>query len=335
MTFVTARTNGAMGELVLSSPKTLNALTHADIKALQAGIAEHEANPAVRAMVLRSDSDKAFCAGGDMKQIREYILAGQYDAINAFFVDEYALNQAISQCRKPYIALMNGIVMGGGMGISIHGSLRIVSEKSLLAMPESRIGFFPDVGASYFLPRLPKRAGYWLGLTAASVQGHEAVQLGLATHCVRSERFDELREALAVALNALDSQETKAAHDSVLHVLASFSEPVQDKGFMQTLDERKIWFADDNLEAIEQRLRRAASTGNSDAQHLLTLYEAGSPYSYDITLKLFADAQGKNLQQCLELELALGSEAVRFPDCAEGVRAVLVDKDRNPVWSNS
>ena len=187
MSCVRVETNGAIGELILCNDRTLNALTHADINALHAGLAAHEANPLVRAVLIRSESDRAFCAGGDMKQIREHVLAEQFDAINAFFTDEYALNLAIAQCTKPYIALMHGIAMGGGLGISVHGSVRIVTESSILAMPESRIGFFPDVGASYFLPRLPRRAGWWLGLTAASVKAQEAVQVGLATHFVQSK----------------------------------------------------------------------------------------------------------------------------------------------------
>ncbi|MFK8079827.1 MAG: enoyl-CoA hydratase/isomerase family protein [Granulosicoccus sp.] len=131
MTFVRVQKNGALGEILLCSPSTLNALTHADIKALRSGLAAHEADPSVRAIVLRSDSDKAFCAGGDMKQVRSHILAQRFDLVEDYFTDEYALNLAIARCTKPYIALMKGIAMGGGLGISVHGDFRVVSEQSL------------------------------------------------------------------------------------------------------------------------------------------------------------------------------------------------------------
>ncbi|MFK8083747.1 MAG: enoyl-CoA hydratase/isomerase family protein [Granulosicoccus sp.] len=203
-----------------------------------------------------------------------------------------------------------------------------------LAMPESRIGFFPDVGASYFLPRLPHRAGYWLALTAASVKGHEAVCTGLATHYVASDRFAALHDALPAALQALDGKEesTDAAHEAITQTLQTFSAPFPDDSYNATMTQRARWFAETDLQSIHARLTEASQNANTDATHLLSLLDSGSPYSTKITLQLFSDASNKDLQQCLALELALAAEAVRFPDCAEGVRSVLVDKDRNPEW---
>lgn len=332
MSSISVNRNGAIGELVLNNDKTLNALTHADIKALQQGLAAHQADPEVHAIVIHSKSERAFCAGGDMKQVRDYILAERFDDIHAFFTDEYALNKAIASCTKPYIALMHGIAMGGGLGISVHGDVRIVTETSVLAMPESRIGFFADVGASYFLPRLPQRAGWWLSLTAASVKGHEAVQVGLATHFVNSDKRGELLDSLNKALQALPAPSAELINTAMHEVLDQYTTQTPDNGFDHIMKKRQTWFADNNLDAIKKRLESSVQQGDEDAAHLQHLLDTGSPYSAQISLQLLADATGRTLEECLALELALGEQAVRYPDCAEGVRAVLVDKDRKPAW---
>ena len=334
MSRVQINKTGAIGELVLCNAKTLNALTHEDIKTLTAGLSRHESDPSIRAIIIRSSSDKAFCAGGDMKQMREYVLANHFNRIHEFFTDEYALNLAISRCKKPYIALMHGIAMGGGLGVSIHGSYRVVTETSILAMPESRIGFFPDVGASHFLPQLAQRSGYWLGLTAAPIKGYQAVRVGLATHYVDSKRLDELQTDLNQALERIDSNSADKWYQTIGDILDAFSTEVHDEKFNDSLRQRAQWFADDDLLAIRQRLSADEQRGSEDAQHLLTLLDTGSPHAAKITVQLLRDAAGKDLQSCLELELALGTEAIKHPDCAEGIRAVLVDKDRTPVWQS-
>ena len=335
MSQVQVKQTGAIGELILCSAKTLNALTHEDIKTLTAGLARHESDPSIRAIIIRSDSNKAFCAGGDMKQIREYIIANQFNKIHDFFTDEYALNLAISRCKKPYIALMHGIAMGGGLGVSIHGSARVVTETSVLAMPETRIGFFPDVGASHFLPGLARRSGYWLGLTAVPIKGYQAVSVGLATHYVNSKRLEKLQADLNTALQSDNGNSADKWHQTVGNTLDAFSTELHDEKFDDTLRQREAWFADDDLSAIQQRLRSDTQRGNEDAKYILELLDAGSPYAARITVQLLRDAANKDLQACLELELALGAEAIKHPDCAEGIRAVLVDKDRHPVWQDT
>jgi len=334
MTIVRVNRQGIIGELILCGTKTLNALTHKDIKAFKAGLDQHVADSSVRAIVVRSESGKAFCAGGDMKQIREHILAERFDEIKDYFSDEYSLNLAISRCTKPYISLMHGITMGGGLGISVHGTARIVTETSLLAMPETRIGFFPDVGASYFLPRLPHRAGYWLALTADSVTGPQAVRLGLATHYMDSSRLDEIIPALNAALDKQNLSSTAAWFETVEQCLEAMGETVSDEKFERDVEKRSAWFADDHIPAIRHRLTVDSLNNDKDATRLLMLLDEGSPYSEKITLQLLREAAGQDLQNCLLLELALSDKAVRYPDCAEGVRAVLVDKDRKPVWQN-
>jgi len=322
---------GPIGFLVLSQPTTLNALTLDMVDALHAGLRELEADADISLIIIRSDSDRAFCAGGDMKRIRQYCMNKDFEAVSRYFSKEYALNLAIANCSKPYLALINGIAMGGGLGVSVHGRFRVVTEKAVIAMPETRIGFFPDVGASYFLPRLPSRCGYWLGLTSATVKGMQAVSTGLATHHVESEHMEPLIQALQAALQN-DTGTIDNADATVERCLAQFASSLQqadDDAFLKVIETRARWFADDDLDAIRQRLESAAT---DDAIHLLTLLNRASPYSLKITRDLFRDAHGLDLAACLKLEYATGQAACRHPDLVEGVRAVLVDKDRNPSW---
>ena len=321
---------GPIGFLVLSQPATLNALTLYMVDALHAGLQDLEADSDIALIVIRSSSDRAFCAGGDMKRIRQYCIDENFDAVEHYFTHEYALNLAIANCSKPYLALIDGIAMGGGLGVSIHGRFRVVTEKAVLAMPETRIGFFPDVGASYFLPRLPSRCGYWLGLTSASVKGSQAVAVGLATHHVASEDADALLLTLQTALQEESARSnTEAVVERCLRQYAGASQNESDDNFRKVIDTRAQWFADDDLDAIRQRLQTAAT---DDAIQLLTLLDSASPHSLQITCDLFRQAHGQDLATCLKLEYAAAQSACRHPDLVEGVRAVLIDKDRNPSW---
>ena len=322
---------GCIGFLVLSLPATLNALTLDMVNALHAGLRDLEADPDIDLIVIRSSSDRAFCAGGDMKRIRQLCMDKDFEAVSRYFSAEYALNLAIANCSKPYLALIDGIAMGGGLGVSIHGRFRVVTEKALMAMPETRIGFFPDVGASYLLPRLPSRCGYWLGLTSVTIKGRLAVNTGLATHHVASDDIEPLLQALQAALQ--DGTGTMSnAEATVERCLTQFASslPQEDEdAVLQIIQTRAQWFADDDLEAIRERLQSAAT---DDATHLLTLLNSASPYSLQVTRDLFRDAHGLDLAACLKLEYAAAQAACRHPDLVEGVRAVLVDKDRSPSW---
>lgn len=331
--------DGPLGHLVLCDAGTLNALTLDAIKALRNGLAQHEADPQIKAIVISSQSERAFCAGGQMKSLRKSAIDQRFDEIDTFFENEYGLNLAIANCSKPYIALIDGIAMGGGLGISVHGFARVVTERAVLAMPESRIGFFPDVGASYFLQTLPQRAGYWLGLTAAPLKAGEAVIAGLATHYVAGNQLPTLLARLHASLQQVDADDAKGCLSIVTSELGKLGNMPTDVAFEDTLAKRKKWFADSDLNAIRQRLIDASNTNGDntisdreDAQQLLTLLDAGSPYSARITLELFQKTKGQSLENCLKLERQLANEACRHPDFVEGIRSVLVDKDRNPCW---
>ena len=241
-------------------------------------------------------------------------LAGQHAEIEAFFADEYALNSAIARCPKPYVALVDGVCMGGGMGLSIHGSARVVTEVAVLAMPETGIGFFPDVGASYFLPRLSGNHGMFLALTGARVEGADAARLGLATHYVARDRIAVLAEEMARdGLSALDHAAlplptvSRLEHDEVI-----------------------ACFGADTVAGILDRL---AGLESAPAQDALSTLRSRSPTAVLWAFELLRLGAGRTLDQCLKTELALTRHVVRHPDFAEGVRAMVVDKDRNPRWS--
>jgi len=312
-----------IGYLTLDKPATLNALTESMIDELTEGLQRFEAEDSVEAVVINSSSSRAFCAGGDMKRIRELSLNNDKKAIDSFFEKEYALNLAIAECSKPFIAIIDGVAMGGGLGLSVHGSHRIVTERAVMAMPETRIGFFPDVGGSFFLPALVANAGRWLAMTAAPVRGDETVLVGLGTHFIDSTHLDNV-------LLELENSDTEA----VSTIIENLSETRSNPEFLQLLEHRSSWFSHQSVGDIRAALRQAQPT-NEDAAFLLKLLDEASPYSIATTLDLFAKTQGLPLEDCLKHEKAASMEAAFHPDFIEGVRAVLVDKDRNPQWQSS
>ena len=305
---------GRAGLITLDRPAALNALTLPMIRRVRAALDAHLADPAVRVIVIRSTSPKAFCAGGDMRRIRELSLAGEFGEIAAFFTDEYALNLAISECAKPYVALIDGIAMGGGLGLSVHGRHRVVTEHAMLAMPETAIGFIPDVGASYFLSRIDPAVGMWLALTGARVGAAEAVAAGLATQLTPRDRLPDLLTELA-----------DASAGDVEAVLQRFAEAVDTPALQAALGQRAAGFAAEQLADVLASWRAAAG----DAA-----LAAFSPAALACSFDLLRNARGKSLRECLAVEFELSMEFARHPDFIEGARAVLVDKDRKPRWQS-
>jgi enoyl-CoA hydratase len=328
MSGVSVELIGSVGYLTLTKSATLNAITQEMLDELHNGLREHEQNAAVKVIMLRSTSERAFCAGGDMKRIRQFVLEDDKESIEHFFTREYALNLALAECSKPYISLIDGVAMGGGLGLSVHGQFVVATENALMAMPESRIGFFPDVGASHFLQKLPYNSGVWLALTAAPVKGQHTVQVGLATHYIK-------RDQLPTLLKRLETMETDDANSIQLLVqncLDSLSEKTIDDKFNEVLRQREEWFSSGDIESIKTRLNDA-SPHSEDAEILRTLMDKGSPHSFAITLSLFEKTQGMTLKNCLAAELELTMQAAFHPDLVEGVRAVLVDKDHKANWA--
>ncbi len=311
---IVVRQQGQVGRLTINRPKALNAIDHAMVRSLHAALDAWRSDPGVKAVVIEGAGGRAFCAGGDIRRVRDMASAGQYADVEAFFADEYALNLAIARYPKPYVALIDGVCMGGGMGLSIHGSVRVVTDAAALAMPETGIGFFPDVGASYFLPRLPRNHGVFLALTGARVDGADAAGLGLATHYVTRERIAGLAGEMA--------QDGLAALDRAALPLPTGSRPGHE--------EVVACFGADTVAGILEGL---AGLRSAPAQDALGMLRSRSPTAVLRTFELMRLGLGRTLDQCLATELALTRQTVRHPDFAEGVRAMVVDKDRNPRWS--
>jgi enoyl-CoA hydratase len=316
---VTRRVTGGVGLIELDRPAALNALDLTMVRLLTEALEEWRDDPAVRSVLVRSTSPKAFCSGGDIRAVREAAMRGDDAAVLAYFSAEYGLNALIAGYPKPYTALVDGYAMGGGLGISVHGSARVVTERAVFAMPETSIGFFPDIGASYFLPRLPGAFGWYLGLTGVRISGAAAVECGLATHYVPAAELPALETVLLsgqAPAEALDRFATTA--------------PASETAGHRTAIER--CFTAPDLGALRARLA-AEDKERAWADDTLAILDRASPMSLALTFDLLRAGAGSNLPDCLARELDLARHTAYAPDFHEGVRAALVDKDRAPAWS--
>ncbi|WP_339649338.1 enoyl-CoA hydratase/isomerase family protein [Halopseudomonas pelagia] len=323
---VLAEVRNRVGHLTLNRPAGLNALTLEIVRLLQGYLNDWSANSEVKAVVLRGNGDRAFCAGGDIRTLYDQHLAGDAQAIETFFAEEYALDLSIHAFPKPVIALMDGFVLGGGMGLAQGASLRILTERSKLGMPETGIGYFPDVGGSYFLPRLPGEMGLYLGITGTQVNTADALHLQLADLCIPSKRLAELDQVLDHINWENDSL------DMALTALVSTDLPPTQLADLQPAID--LHFAQPTLSAIHQSLLeeiRPAYTGW--AQSTVQLMDSRSPLAMAVTLELLRRGRGKSLEDCFAMELHLDRQWFNDGDIAEGVRALLVDKDKQPRWN--
>jgi enoyl-CoA hydratase len=311
---VLVRRDGRIGRLVLNRPKALNAIDVPMIRACTRALRTWRDDPHVHAVVIEGAGERAFCAGGDIRALREYELAGEHERAETFFREEYELNLLIATYPKPYIALIDGICMGGGIGVSVHAPYRVATEHAVFAMPETAIGFFPDIGATFFLPRLPGQLGTWLGLTGQRVQGADAVHAGFATHFTRRDDFPPLSRALA--------EDGPAALSRYLAPLPDFS-PARHRAAIDHC------FGADTVPEI---LRRLGEVGDDWAERTIAALRTVSPSALAWTLEALRRGANLTLPRCQALELALTRTAMRHPDFAEGVRAMVVDKDRQPRW---
>ena len=311
---VIAVRDGRIGRITLNRPKVLNALDLEMLRSVGRALAEWRDDPHVHGVVIEGAGERAFCAGGDIRAIRQLSLDGDRVGVETFFAEEYALNLAIAEYPKPYIALVDGICMGGGIGVSVHGAYRVASEHAMFAMPETAIGFFPDVGASFFLPRLPGAIGLYLGLTGTRVLGADAVHVGFATQFTPRARMAELSAALA--------QDGPAA-------LGRFAETLPPGA--QAADRAAI---DHCFSAggVPEILTRLEETPGNWAQTTLATLRGMSPSALLWSFRIIAEGADRTLPQCLVAELALTRATTRNSEFLEGVRAMVVDKDRQPKW---
>ncbi|MFW0786934.1 enoyl-CoA hydratase/isomerase family protein [Gordonia sp. CPCC 206044] len=311
MSFIRTSVADGVGEIVLDRPKALNALDQTMIDDMYSVLAEWGDDDAIDTVLVTSGSERAFCAGGDIRAIREHAVAGEVEAVSHYFSSEYRLDQLIANYPKPYVALVDGAAMGGGLGISVHGEVRVVTEKAVIAMPEAAIGFFPDIGSTYFLPRLPAGVGMWLGLTGARIRGAEAVEVGLATHFVPSAQLPGVADRLR-------------SGTPLVEVFAEHRDPPSTDVPLRKVGE---YFGEDNVTAIVGGLRGAV--GDEWAAEMVDLIENASPTSLWVTAAMITAGARSGLDECFDRELHAAEQITRTDDFAEGVRAVLVDKSRD------
>lgn len=312
--------DGRAGFIRLNRPRALNSLTGGMVRAMTTALTAFAENDAVKCVILSGEGERGLCAGGDVRQIYDARHASETDRTR-FWRDEFPMNYLISRYPKPFVAFMDGIVMGGGVGISAHGSHRIVTERTRLAMPETAIGYFPDVGATWLLPKAPGETGTWLGLTGSEIGAADAIYAGLADYHVDSQRLPELTEALTAVC---DESDLEAA------ILRFATEPV--RGILP--DKRSVMDAAFSRGTIEDIVASLETMNDRFGEETMAVMKTRSPTSLKLTLKLLRlgrDSAG--LIECLEREFVAGCHVLRGHDFYEGVRSVLVDKDRCPKWS--
>ena len=315
---------GAVGLVTLNRPKALNALTHGMVVAMKAKLDAWAGDPAIGIVVVRGAGEKAFCAGGDIRAIAESGRAGTNYALD-FWHDEYILNATIKHYPKPYLALIHGIVMGGGVGVSVHGRYRIACETTLFAMPETGIGFFPDVGGSYFLPRCPGEIGMYLALTGARLKAADAMYAGIATDIMSADQQDAIIAALA---------DGEMPGDLMSEVTGGYivRRELEDGGPPPLSEHRaKIdrLFAGDFVEAILAGLDTEADDWSRATAATI---RTKSPTSLKLTFREIREGTKLSFDDCMRMEYRMASRILLGTDFYEGVRAVIVDKDNAPKW---
>ncbi|MBT2514840.1 enoyl-CoA hydratase/isomerase family protein [Arthrobacter sp. ISL-30] len=304
---------GRLGVAILNRPNAVNALTAGMVAAIFEQLSEWAGDDDVEAVLLRGAGHRGLCAGGDIVAIYTDILAGG-DRTPEFWRMEYRLNALIARYPKPYIALMDGLVLGGGVGISAHGSVRVVTERTRTGMPETTIGFVPDVGGTLLLSRSPGEAGTHAALTGAHLDGGDAVFLGLADHFVPSGKLDDFAAALE--------------DGTIEAAVERFAEEPPASALQSSMDWIDACYGSDNASTIVARLHAVGG----DAADAARMIETKSPTAVKVTLASLRRVRGMSLEEALDQEYRVGLRCLEGPDFREGIRAQVVDKDRNPRW---
>ncbi|MGW3483249.1 enoyl-CoA hydratase/isomerase family protein [Rhodococcus indonesiensis] len=313
---VLVRVSGGIGRITLNRPKAINALNYDMVKAMAAALDEWAKDDSVRAVVVDGAGERGLCAGGDIVSIYHDARDGGTGSQD-FWRDEYVVNAAIGRYPKPYVAIMDGIVMGGGVGISAHGNVRIVTERSTIAMPEVGIGFVPDVGGTWLLSRAPGELGTHLALTTGRMKAGDAIALGFADHFVPSEALDKFVAALESG--------------TVDEALAEFARPAPEAPLLA----QRAWIdAAYSAPTVEEIVARLQAAEEPEAHAAAEQILGKSPVALKVTLRSVRHARELgNLEEVLNEEYRVSLASLRSHDLVEGIRAQVVDKDRNPAWS--
>jgi enoyl-CoA hydratase/carnithine racemase len=317
------RREGSAGIIRLNRPKTINAMTLEMSLGIDAALDQFEADPDVALVLLEGAGERGLCAGGDIRGLYDSSKAGG-DLGKIFWRQEYIMNARIAKFPKPYVVFMDGLVMGGGVGLSAHGSHRVVTERTKLAMPEVGLGFFPDVGGTWLLSRSPGELGTYFGLTGRTMNGPDAIYARFADAVVPSGKLAALREVLTKVRPGTVAREVKTLIDGF--ATGETSGPVAAN---QAQIDR--WFAHDRMGDIVADLR---GDGSDLAASTLKTLQEKSPRGMVVALKLLRLGRtSRSLEECLVREYRAALEVFRSDDFREGVRAAVIDKDRNPRWS--
>ncbi|RJQ72283.1 enoyl-CoA hydratase/isomerase family protein [Pseudonocardiaceae bacterium YIM PH 21723] len=312
---VLVSTDGALGRITLDRPKAINALTLNMVRAMDSALSVFESDPLVEVVLLDGAGERGLCAGGDIRALYNSAKAGD-DVAARFWGEEYHLNLRISRYAKPYVAIMDGLVMGGGVGVSAHGSHRVVTERTSIAMPEVGIGFLPDVGGTYLLSHAPGELGTHAALTTTRLGAADAIAAGLADVYVPSEKIPALIEALRTG--DVDTAISSVAEEPPAGTLTQAAEWIDQA------------YAADTVEQILQNLH---ASGVPEAATAAKEIESKSPTSLKLTLRALRTSKDLDLAGALNLEYRLAGYVLSQPDFVEGVRAAVIDKDRNPQWN--
>ena len=313
---------GKAAKVLLDRPQALNALTLGMVRQLHPHLQAWSRDASVSHVIVEAAGDRAFCAGGD---IRALYLWGKTNnpIVTRFYLEEYQLNTAIKQYPKPYIVIMNGITMGGGVGISVHGSHRIVTEKLAFAMPETGIGLFPDVGGTYFLPRCPGETGLYLALTGGRIGAADALYAGIADYYVPSAEIPNLVEALVHAPN-------------VGEIINSFKQDLSNSELANTQEWIDESFCFDSIGDVLENLEgERMNNEHADwARKTAQLIRTKSPLSQKIAFRQIRTGKNLEFEDCMKLEYRLAVRFMAGHDFYEGTRAIVIDKDLQPKWQH-
>ncbi|MGV8995898.1 MAG: enoyl-CoA hydratase/isomerase family protein [Parvibaculaceae bacterium] len=307
--------DGVAGIITLNRPKVLNALTFGMVRAIHPQLIAWAADDNVKVVIIEAAGEKAFCAGGDIRALHDWGKAGDRNVID-FYREEYRLNTYIKNYPKPYIALMGGIDMGGGVGISVNGSHRVASERLTFAMPETGIGLFPDVGGTFFLPRCPGEIGMFLGLTGERLKAADAIYAGIADVFVASENFSILESHLAAG----------DKFDVALDGLVGDADAAPLAGVRADIDKH---FSKGSVADIIASLK---ADGSEWANKVLATLATKSPLSLLVAYRQIREGRALSFEESMKLEFRLTNRFMRGHDFYEGVRAIIIDKDQAPKW---
>ena len=316
---------GSWGLVTLNRPEALNALTPDMVRRFRAALVDWERDPGVRAVLVRGAGEKAFCAGGDIRRLHDEAKTDPAGA-SEFFRDEYRLNAALHHFTKPYVAVIDGIVMGGGVGVSVHGDFRVAGDRTLFAMPETGIGLFPDVGGGYFMPRLKDGVGLYFALTGARAKAADCMAARIATHYTPTERIPALVDAL-LGLDDFGGN----AHASIEAVLDSYAGDPGTAQINTDRDEIRAIFA--SRASVDDVIAAARLRGSAFGEEVVKNLRRMSPTSLKLTFEQMRRGHDMDFDHVMKMEFRIVRRVMEGRDFFEGVRATIIDKDKNPKWS--